>query len=328
MIDVAAAQSVFDALTGARRVLLTGPAGPDGDSVGACLTLQSLLRRHGVAVDVAGDMDQRYRWLPGAAAAIPDARVEPVYDAVVVMDGDKKRLHPSVRAAFDAASVRGIVDHHATARPDGYEVAWLDHRVASTCEMLYRAMSHWGEALDPDLALLLYVGSIFDTGGFRYANTESVTHEMAAELLAHGIDHATANARILMERSVAGQRALGRLYTGARYFLGGRLVVITADRELIEDLALVPDDLEGIVDSIVFTHGVEVAALLIHRADRRIKYSLRSRGAVDVSLLAQELSPTGGGHPNAAGATIDKPMAEAVRRLVRLLEARWVSRAG
>ena len=90
----------------ADRVLLTGPIGPDGDSIGAALALQQILRARGVRVDVAGTPSYRYDWMPGADEMVPDAQIAPLYDAVVVLDGDCHRLPEPVRAAFEAASIR------------------------------------------------------------------------------------------------------------------------------------------------------------------------------------------------------------------------------
>ena len=51
----------------ANRILLTGPVGPDGDSIGACLALAMGIRTIcGTPVVVAGTMSHRYSTLPGA----------------------------------------------------------------------------------------------------------------------------------------------------------------------------------------------------------------------------------------------------------------------
>ena len=73
------------------------------------------------------------------------------------------------------------------------------------------------------------------------------------------------------------------------------------------------------------TQGVEVAALLIERSAERVKASLRSRGLIDVADVAQELSPAGGGHVKAAGASIELPLPAARDRVVDVIAARLAS---
>ncbi len=315
--------AMLEALLGADRVLLTGPVPPDGDSLGACLALQRVLRHRGHGgVEVAGNVPWRYAWMPGADALLPDADVTPGWDAVVVLDGDRHRLAPPVEQAFHAARLRGIIDHHASTRADGYTHMWLEIHAASACGMLYRALGGWGVALDPDLAAVLYTGVVFDTGGFRHSNTSPETHQLAAELLATGIDHAAIAAKVLAERRPAGLRAMGQILGSAGYHLDGALCVGRVPLSLRRDLGLVEGDLEGVVDALVHSVGTEVGALVLERPDGTVKYSLRSRGRVDVSQVAQELAPTGGGHAKAAGASIPATVERAEELLLEVVAKR------
>lgn len=321
-------QAVSDALEGCGRILLTGPIHPDGDSVGACLALaDALRRRHPEArVAIAGDPGPRYGWMPGADAMLPDAEVAPDWDAVVVLDGDRLRLEPPVEAAFAAARVTGLVDHHRSSSTEGYTVAWLDPSATSTCQMVYDALVAHGDPLSHTVATGLYVGTIFDTGGFRYSNTTPATHRMAAHLLELGVDHADANIRVLVERRLRGVRAAGSIYTAAREALSGRCMVAHVTQALQQELGLVQADLEGIVDRLVYVPGVACSALFIEKppADDgtpAVKVSLRSRGEVDVAAVARSLAISGGGHEKAAGALMLVSPAEAERAVLLALSA-------
>ena len=53
-----------------------------------------------------------------------------------------------------------------------------------------------GVALDVHLASCLYAGLAADTGSFRFGSTRPETHELAARLLATGIDHASISRRL------------------------------------------------------------------------------------------------------------------------------------
>lgn len=299
------ADQLLHALEGAGRVLLTGPVETDGDSIGACLALQRVLGERGLEVDVVGDVSYRYVGLPGVEAMLRDDDLSLAYDAVVVLDGDRHRLAPRTDVAFAAARVKAIVDHHASTRSDGYTVAWVEGGATSTCEMLYAGLlKRRGITLDADLAALLYVGAIYDTGGFRYSNTTPATHAMAADLLALGIDHADLSTRILMERRESGLRLAGEVFAAAELHVGGRLALGIVPLELAQRVGAVPGDIEGIVDALVHTRGVEVAVLLVERRPDLTKASLRSRGLIDVSRVAQSLSTAGGGHTKAAGASL------------------------
>jgi phosphoesterase RecJ-like protein len=304
-------------LTG--RILLTGPIGPDGDSLGACLALARILRRHGAIVDVAGAAGHRYGWIPGASELIADRDLRPDYDSVYVLDGDRHRLTPEVDACFQGARTKGIIDHHASTAVDGYDVAWVDPAASSTCEMLVAAFEAWGEALEPDVAELLYTGFVFDTGGFRYSSTTPETLVRAAALVGQGFDHTAVSVRVLAERSVAGLRILGHVGSSAELLFGGRLALCAVGRELLAEHGAGMSDLEGIVDGLVFTSGVEVAILLVER-EGQVKVSLRSRDRVNVCAIAQSLAPSGGGHAKASGATIVGSVAHARAAVMAAVE--------
>lgn len=300
-----------EALVGARKVLLTGPLDPDGDSIGACLALARGARAiSGTEVDVAGTPGFRYAWMPGADAMVDDERVAGPYDLAVVLDGDRRRLSPRVKLAFDAAKRTGLVDHHASTDPGLYDIAILDPHASSATELVWQILQDWGIGLDRDLAALLYTGLIFDTGGFRYSNTRPSCHRLAAALLETGLDHATIAARVLMERRPGGLKLLARVLSEARFLAGGTVLLSVVEQRWLTELGATYGDIEGIVDALVFTHGVELACLAVEREPDLVKLSLRSRSRVDVAELAGRLSPGGGGHPRAAGATIRAPLSE------------------
>ena len=78
-----------------------------------------------------------------------------------------------------------------------------------------------------------------------------------------------------------------------------QVVVSVVSRKEMEFFEAVPSDLEGIVAQLRQTKGVEVAIFLHETDTREYKVSLRSKGKVNVSSIAQYFG--GGGHVRAAG---------------------------
>jgi phosphoesterase RecJ-like protein len=311
------------ALTGARTILLTGPLDPDGDSIGACLALaRGLATVSEATVTVAGEANYRYDWMPGAAQMVGDKQVASHYDVVVVMDGDRTRLTDAVSKAFDAATTRCIVDHHRSTSVDGYDVVVLDPDATSTCEMVHAMLRLWGIDVDAAIAKCIYTGIVFDTGGFRHSNTKPETHRLAADLLELGVDPSAISAKVLAERTPAGLRLLGDVLARAEFYDEGRVVVGQVPLSSAETLGIASGDLDGVIDALVNTAGVEVACLAVERAPDQTKLSLRSRHRVNVAELAQRIDPGGGGHARAAGVTLTQPLSGVMERLpVTLCEA-------
>lgn len=305
-----------------RRVLLTGPEGPDGDSFGACLALQRALAvaAPGVEVVVAGEAGFRYDWMPGALALVADDAHGTNFDGVVVLDGDAHRLLPGARAAFKAAQWTGIIDHHRSTSTDGYTAPWVDPKVESTCVMVRDLFREWGVPLTADVATQLYTGIIFDTGAFRYSNTKAGTHALAAELLAFEIEHHRICERVLMDRRLPGMRLYARVLDQAKFIANNRIAIGVYTLALADEFGTGEGDTEGIIDGLQHVQGVELSALFIEKKDKT-KLSLRSRGRVDVSALAVQISPRGGGHVKAAGAAMSESVGHAVARVEPMLVA-------
>ncbi len=319
--DPEAAARLLTLVRASARVVLTGPEGPDGDSIGACLALRRILRTlaPGVVVDVVGVAGSRYAFLPDVAEMLANSEAQGA-DGVVVLDGDCRRLPAPVLSAFSAARWTGLVDHHHSTDAAGYAVALLAPKAESTCGMVAALAGLWGVPLDADLASLVYAGLVFDTGAFRYSNTQPSTHRLAANLLETGIDHSAIVLRTLVERRAASLRLMGVIFSSARFGAAGRTLVGTVDRETLRALGARETDLDGVVDVLQHVENVEVAALIAERPGGA-KVSLRSRGRLNVAAIAQQLHASGGGHAKAAGVVMAADsFADAVERVAGLLE--------
>ena len=303
------------------RVLLTGPEGPDGDSIGACLVLARMIESvTDATVDVAGDPSPRYDELPTIDRMVRDAEITGPYDVAIVVDGDQSRLEGPVAAAFGGAPTRIVIDHHRSTSGEGYDLALIDASSASTCEMIYQLIEAWDGELDKVMATLIYVGVIFDTGGFRHSNTRPSTHRLAAKLLEAGVEADRVNTRILVERRRAGLHLMGAVLDAVRFSPDGSIAVGVATQGIIRAAGASFGDMEGIVDHLIYTEGVQVAVLCIEREPGNVKLSFRSRGMIDVAAVANSLHPTGGGHARASGVVLEGPVEEVVSRVSEVVQ--------
>ena len=320
--DQDAAARLLHMVRGSARVVLTGPEGPDGDSIGACLALQRMLAvvAPAVQVTVAGDPGYRYGFLPGADGMVADADVADA-EGVVILDGDRRRLPTPIAGVVDRARWTGLVDHHRSTDTSAYDVAVFDAAAESTCGMVHTMGKGWGVPVDRALAALLYTGIIFDTGGFRYSNTSAGTHAVAAELLATGIDHAGIMLKVLVERRPQAIRLLAGLLTDTEMIAGERIAMVVCTRDRMRGVGAIDADVEGVVDQLQHIVGVEIAAVLVEKPPGRVKVSLRSRGGVDVAALAHSLHDGGGGHAKAAGVVLAGAPSEVAERIRRALSA-------
>ncbi|HIX71870.1 MAG TPA: bifunctional oligoribonuclease/PAP phosphatase NrnA, partial [Candidatus Anaerobutyricum stercoripullorum] len=77
-------------------------------------------------------------------------------------------------------------------------------------------------------------------------------------------------------------------------------------------------DLEGVIDQLRVTEGVECALFLYEKVEGEFKVSMRSNGKVDVRKIAEQFG--GGGHVRAAGCTMTGNVRDVVNNLTSYME--------
>lgn len=315
-------ERLLDICSQANSILLTGPQSLDGDSIGACLALREMLEQKCAAsIDVAGIPTHQYNHLPNLKDWKPDAGLQSAYDVAIVVDGDRFRLSPSVEIAFNASTTTVIIDHHKSTDTSSYSLAWLDAHAVSTCSMIYTLASAWQSTLTQSIAEALYIGILFDTGGFQHSNTNPETLRLAATLMETGFDANKTYIKVVKEKRLQGWKLQSALFQNSTLLYQGSIHIGWISHEVMTALECDGGDLEGLVNDLRCTTGVDFAALIVGLSQNLHKVSLRSnptfqnREGIDCSKLAQSLSTRGGGHTRASGARLAMTLEESIHHV-------------
>ena len=204
------------------------------------------------------------------------------------------------------------IDHHVS--NDAFaELNYIRPEASSTSELVYTLLED--EKISKACAEALYMGIAHDTGVFQYSCTSPETMEAAAQLLRKGIDGSEIIEKTYFEKTYIQNQILGRALLESMLVLEKQVVVSVVSRKEMEFFEAVPSDLEGIVAQLRQTKGVEVAIFLHETDTREYKVSLRSKGKVNVSSIAQYFG--GGGHVRAAGVTMKGSAHDVINNLLR-----------
>ncbi|HEY7529228.1 MAG TPA: bifunctional oligoribonuclease/PAP phosphatase NrnA [Gemmatimonadota bacterium] len=324
-----AAGAIVRILQAASDVVLTTHVHPDGDGLGSEAALAAWLGRRGARVRILNPdpAPRQFSFLATPQAPLgvfqpADADALASADALVILDTSSPgRLGAIVDTFPSLRAVRLCVDHHAPQAEAGRSGATplahhalVDSAASSTAELAYRLLREAGAEITPAVATPLYVGIAFDTGSFRYSNTTSDAHLVAADLVRHGVEADALYQRMFASYTAARMRLWGRALSALALEFGGRLAWMAVDRELLGDTGAGPEELDGLVEQGRRIQGVQVSVLFREDGPRETKVSFRSHGATDVHALAGRFG--GGGHRNAAGATLPLPLREAVDRVL------------
>lgn len=298
-----------------QRFLLTSHARPDGDAIGSALACSQILRALGKDAEVIlhDPVPRIYQRLPFADRVVQAKRGNGRYEAAILLECDsiQRTLLEGLESQFLIS-----IDHHLSGRPFAH-VNWIDPAAVATGEMVYRLAREAGVKITPEIATCLYTALMTDTGSFMFEGTNQHTFALARELVLAGADPASCARSIYFGHSTAKMRLLGAALSNLHR--EGPLAWIWVTREQMERCQAKEEDCEGLVNYALSIGDVEVAIFFREMTDGRYRVSLRSKGKLNVSTVAENFG--GGGHACASGCSVDGPLSIAIAQVIAQLRA-------
>jgi len=293
-------------------IYLVGHTHPDGDCIGATLSLALLLEVHQINTKVLLlEPPESYNYLP--IKKWVEEKVPEKIDVLISMDAsDPERLgifRPLIKEAKKVINI----DHHASNTLFG-DINHVNVTASSTAEMVYQ-MIEQKELITQDIAKALYTGIVYDTGGFKHSNTKPSTLKAAAELIQHDIDFTWILNHLFYEKPLKALQAQGLAYSRLETYAKGQVVMSYITAQDFKTLEIAKVHTESIVHFMNEVKGVTVAVFFYGLTDTRYKISLRSKGSMDVCKVAGAFG--GGGHIKASGASYDGSIEDAKKDVLK-----------
>ena len=318
-------QAFHDFLARHRRFLLTTHVNPDGDGLGSEAATALWLRSAGKSAAILNDSIvppaftflTRHLPMESYDAGFAEQRLAEA-DALIVLDTSNRQRIGRLAPLLDQVVIPvAVVDHHATHSGFG-QVNLIEPEASATGEVVYDLMREAGAEITRDVAEALYVALMTDTGSFRFSNTDTHAHRMAADLLTRGLDPQRLHAMVHSHASAGRLRFFGEVLSALELQCEGRLVILEAAPEQFAKHGLIGADTDGLVDLPRGIAGAEIVVLFSEVEAGKVKVSMRSTGRVSVDALAGSLG--GGGHAHAAGVLLRGSRAQARARILPELE--------
>jgi len=321
-------REVHHLILNAKRIVCSTHVGPDGDGLGSQLAFYHLLKaqKKDCRILNPSPLPEVYRFLSQLAHF---EQYDGMYhtswlrqaDLAIIFDsGDYRRLRllGEDLKKFNIPTLS--IDHHPHLNPSGFSYALHDVSACATGYLVYEYIKYAekhvgsGNGLSIEIAKGLYLAIMTDTGSFRFNNTSAEAHEMAGELIRFGIKPYDVYQQVYESTPVERIHLMAAALKTVHIDGDGQLALFMVTRKMIKEAGAKLEYVTGFTDLVRSIRGVEVAVMFHEIADDRCRVNFRSKGRIQIDELARRLG--GGGHPFAAGVTVEKPLEQAMEYVV------------
>lgn len=304
---------IIEKLNGAERIAIFCHSRPDGDALGSGLALSVALNNAGKKAFMCCEdvPPEKFSFIPAIKNVLQELP-NLDYDALVSVDcADEARIGEFSKRYKKFKKTTVNIDHHIS--NESYAKLNYIDVCPATCEIMTELLTKAGYEVTPEIANLLMMGLVTDTGNFSHQDVTSKTFETAAYLCSNGADVNLIYYNLYARQTKARALLYGRVMSKMRFALEDKLAYIIISEKDMAETEADKDLTEGFVDFPLTVDGVEVAMSVLEFRKGQYKVSLRSKGKVNVSEVAATFG--GGGHILASGCMLFGELEEVIERL-------------
>ncbi|MCI0430322.1 MAG: DHHA1 domain-containing protein, partial [Rhodospirillales bacterium] len=221
--------------------------------------------------------------------------VADVCDGALVMECSS--LDRTGVAGLDRSPIVNI-DHHPGNTRYG-TINWVDESAAACGELVFRLVDALGAPLTAEVATLIYLAVLTDTGSFHFSHITARTFEIARQCVAAGANPQWIASTHYDSSTLARVRLFGAVLNEMQLDRSGRVALLTITRAAAAAAGGSYDDTDGIINFPLSVKEIQAVAFLKEIGPGNWRVSMRSKGGVDVGAIAR--AHGGGGHRHAAG---------------------------
>lgn len=323
-------QALQELMSQSDDIFVMGHAGPDMDSIGACLGIRRIAKMNGKQCWLVLDTDNLHSDIQRLLDEIdnyPDIKESIISPEEALQKATKKSLllmldlsKPSISMSpelYDQLKNRVIIiDHHRRGEefPENPMLVYIEPYASSTCELITEMFEYQSRYSDDPInkleATAMLTGIIIDTKSFSL-RTGTRTFDAASYLRSVGAD--SQMSQHFMKENVQSFLQRNHLIDRVEFVGNGNAVVVGEN-----DRAYDPVTAAQAADSLLTVSGVQASYVVTHRSEDIIGISARSNGETNVQIIMEKMG--GGGHlSNAATQIEDRDILDVRKQLLDLI---------
>jgi len=315
-------RKIFQTLKTAKKILIPFHLRPDGDMIGSALAIYHLLKDLGKDITLVSTdpIPEIYFFLPSVKRI---KNIDPAnlnlskFDLILILDGEASSHFSKKQLNFPPQTILVNIDHH-TNNHGFCDLNYVTPNAAAATEVIYDLIKYWRTKITPEIATCLLLGIYTDTGSFLYPPTSAKSFSAAANLIRKGADRTK-----IVENSFRSwpQKVL-KIWT---YVLSNTKIRegIAYSQIPFKELHHLNFTANNLSEARSFAtsnllmgvKNIRIALLFTEESPKHIRVSLRSRGNLDISKIAERMG--GGGHKNAATFNYTGPLKEVMTKTLQ-----------
>lgn len=296
------------------NILILTHKRPDGDTTGSAGAICAALRKIGKKAYVLQNPEITNRYAPLNDKYYPADDFKP--DFIMTTDIADSGLF-SENALKYIKTIDLAIDHHRS-NPLFAKFNVVEPETAACGEIVYELIVELGVAIDEEIAYSIYIAISTDTGCFKFSNTTSHTHIVAAKCLETSIDGGEINRAMFETKSMRRFEIEKYVFDNMEFYNNGRIAIVIITRDIIDKVGADIDDLDSIASLTRQIEGVECGITVTENQDGTVKVSVRTTKEIDASAICCLCG--GGGHLRAAGASFESSSNNAKKKILKAVE--------
>ena len=316
--------TILSEIKKARNILINIHRNPDLDSIGSATALYQALKKMGKKVTLVcpHQIPENFKFLKGADSVKTidfkewaDTEVRP-YDLFLILDSGSYDIVTGHKEIKLPEIKKIVIDHHKTNNLLDVYIRLIDEKASATAEIIYRLFSDWNFNIDKNIATSLFSGIAGDTVFFKYSKNAKSTFKIALNLLELGADKNKLIDQAFDSFDFNLVKMIGETLTKMKKRDG--FVYSIIDNKTYEKYGKPKGARELVADFFARSiKGYNFGIIAFEVEKNVFSLSFRSKKDTDVSQIAKKLG--GGGHKNAAGATIYGNIDQVINKIKEII---------
>ncbi len=316
-------EQIRDVIVKKDNFVLMGHVNPDGDCIGSLFAmkwyLDSLDKQSIILLEKPPTSKYKLFDIDSSdyltfEKFVPASDQE--YICIALDSGDQDRLGSGKALAEKYYTIN--IDHHID-NPEYGDTNYINAQKAAVGHIIYDIIN-----LDLDFSINKKIGTaiataiIADTGGLRYQNATAKVFSIISELMELDVDIYSINRAIFAGHQYAAVKLKGMALSTLQMHQNGKIAYLRVEQKMLEEIGAELEDASGLVNYARDIQGVELGLVFTEVNEEETRIGFRSNNYCSVNEIAAIFG--GGGHPRAAGCTINENINKAEKMILSKVE--------